>query len=341
MPHRRFRFRIAWITAALAATGLCIWWTQQPVARVELASGGTLTLRRTTFGSAHEFYVPPSNRDALWEQVRQYFRKPLRVTTHGESLMLHLEFPEDRKSPAGLIAPYLVETPIPGQNPITYEIVLRHQEHLPAREWDHTSGREFFAETLLQYGHHVYLTLPVFDRRRESIELQFSGTTKQECVHLPNPLFGRNWPEWKAEPLPLRKKLGEYTVTFSGWKPFKTGVQPIIHVERKGVNMVADAVVEYSDATGNRSRYTILPKNEPAWKMELRLRVSPHPFYALTPEEQASSSFSRESALTMPARIQYPGDCPMERLEPHEFLRTEIYVTPPPTLDAASRVMPR
>ncbi len=120
-------------------------------------------------------------------------------------------------------------------------------------------------------------SITTFPRRDERflVRMYDRKDTLQAQFMVKNPLFPREFPVWKAEPLPQTKTNADVKVTLKGLKAHKEDdgfyCNPDIKIEADDPSWRSRKRMYHSfvDATGNRGAF--LSTNETAWRMDVAL----------------------------------------------------------------------
>ena len=234
----------------------------EPVARWPLLDGTELRLEYVTYGTHH--VIPGAGKLAAW------FWQKASLLPHSRIPSLKVEYTRDTDEPC----PVLWFTCRDSQTGKFVSVPIENGE-LIGEPYPNQSFNSAWDHTMPQPN--LSFVVPCYDRRRPSFRVRVEASHKTLDIEVPNPVAGAVFPEWKPEPLPQTRRVGNLEVILRPLEVTRLDdgtlhVFPHFEVLEAGHPAEdIDVYAFFSDATGNTKNQgaftNMLPLTEPAWKV--------------------------------------------------------------------------
>ena len=274
-----------WLWSAgilLVLGGLGAWFFRslQPLAKLTLPDGTAISLDAVTSRSEFRYTARRSVEKGWWRRIRQFFAAPQSsITLRGKGP--HFIFSCRTAKPDDFFQIGMIRTFLDSGHPI--EAYVHTTDGLVA--WDRA----------------------IFPRRGKTFRVQLQVKNQWHDWDLPNPLYGTDFPVWKAEDFPIKRTVGDFEFVAHEWKPGTSGPYLPFQISHKGKRVEWPVVISsarlYSDPTGNESNNLLL-REEAAWKVRQTMTVG------------KQAPLSPEHSVRFPAtQVPQPGETGMQLVE--------------------------
>jgi hypothetical protein len=273
------RKKLRWILlgAALLLAGLVGVMTyrpkHEPLRRIPLPDGTEVRLEYVTYGTDHR--APGAGRLAGW--LSQQAQRWPRLEIPYEAT----EYQHETSDPVlGLWFTHFdprTKAYIPGiEQKLSLSAVNSgdYLEFESSRSWNPYGG-------VLPMPH-LFVTCPRFERRKANVSLRVTMLGQTSELTVPNPAADVSFPQWKPEPLPQTRRMGELdlvlrSVSFrrdeDGKLVTPPALNPVFEVLHHGKESqgIDGGEMKWFDATGNQSigQGDLLSFSERAWKLRV------------------------------------------------------------------------